>query len=130
MSETSRPHVLLIDDDDAVLTVLAEYLQAGGYAVVTATNARETTHILADGASFDVVVSDWSLPDLPARDLLRLLRDTLPDAALVVTTGHGPDTVRDDLSSLGIHRVLRKPYSMRLVRGAIDAAWAAKQGSR
>lgn len=124
-----RPRVLLIDDDEAVLSVLAEYLQAAGYPVATATNARDTTMLLAEGEPYDVVVLDWSLPDIPARDLMRLLREMLPDAALIVTTGHGPDTVHNDLSTLGIHSVLRKPYSMRLVRRAVEAAWADRAPS-
>jgi DNA-binding response OmpR family regulator len=80
--------VLIVEDDDAVLMMLQEGLQRGGFEVVTASNVRDAlSHIATE--TFDVLLSDLHLP--LAGDgftLVSAMRHTHPQALTVVLSGY------------------------------------------
>jgi two-component system response regulator HydG len=56
------PHILLVDDEPGIQTLLADVLRELGYAVDLAATIREAkTRLIAQ--SYDLVVADWRLPD-------------------------------------------------------------------
>jgi len=75
----ATPRVLVVEDDDAVRTMLQEVLQRDGFEVVAASNVRDALgHIV--GRPFDVLLSDLHLP--LAGDgftLVSAMRHTHPD---------------------------------------------------
>ena len=82
-------HVLYVDDEEAIVYVATLTLQALGYRVTAATDARQA---LADFRSrpfeFDVVVTDLSMPGLSGADLARQAREIRPDIPVVLTSGY------------------------------------------
>jgi len=84
----TTPRVLIVEDDDAVLTMLQEVLQRDGFEVMTASNVRDALgHIAAE--KFDVLLSDLHLP--LAGDgftLVSAMRHTHPNALTVVLSGY------------------------------------------
>jgi len=84
----ATPRVLVVEDDDAVRTMLQEVLQRDGFEVVAASNVRDALgHIV--GRPFDVLLSDLHLP--LAGDgftLVSAMRHTHPDALTVVLSGY------------------------------------------
>ncbi len=101
--------VLLVDDDDDSTSLLGALLARKGFEVAVARSVQEATMQLAN-SSFDVVVTDHSLGDGDARDVLKLRGN----ARGVVLTGHssvpvGPETV-----------VLTKPVDVSRLLGVLS----------
>lgn len=101
--------LLLVDDDPDILDILADYLCSVGYDVVAVGTGAEVERALCN-QQFSGAVVDWSLPDLPGPDLLRLFRERAPQCPVLVTTGHVREVVPTEAPVFGI---VRKPYSLR-----------------
>src|ERR1700674_2278701 len=84
----TTPRVLIVEDDDAVRSMLQEGLQRDGFEVVAASNVRDALrHIAAE--TFDVLVSDLHMP--LAGDgftLVSAMRHTHPNALTVILSGY------------------------------------------
>jgi diguanylate cyclase (GGDEF)-like protein len=104
-----RCSVLAVDDEPAVLALLAAQLGAD-FEVITATTAERARAILAERL-VDVVLADLQLPDESGLDLLDWVRRTVPRAARVLFTGAArmEDAV-DAINHSQVHRLVLKPW--------------------
>ncbi len=83
----SVPRVLIVDDEETVLTSIQGVLELEGYEAVAVTAGRQAL-ILAAAQRFDVVLTDLRLDDVDGLDILRELRRTSPDSVPIVLTGY------------------------------------------
>lgn len=101
--------VLAVDDDPAVLAVLAAQL-ANDFEVMTANTAEQGRALLAQ-RSFDIVISDLRLPDESGLDLLDWVRRTVPRTARVLFTGAARiEDMVDAINQSQVHRLVLKPW--------------------
>ncbi len=107
----TRPHVLLVDDEDGVRTAWAEYLGRRGYAVTALTNATDAQHaIFRNPLFFDVIICDLNMPGRTGRELLEAVLPVVRDRIPVVVTS-GVRYMIDALGELrhGAFSILPKP---------------------
>lgn len=108
-----RGTLLIVEDEDDVLEVLANYLRSLGYTVHGAESRAGTERLLAELDTIDAAIVDWSLPDGCGRDVITAIRARHPQCHFVVTTGHGAGVV-NDTRDIGLPaNIVRKPYTMR-----------------
>ena len=89
-AETSgRGLILVVDDEESIGRAYARTLGAAGFTVETASNGREAADA-ARARSFDVIVSDITMPEMNGLELLRSVREHDLDVPFVLMTG-GPD---------------------------------------
>ncbi len=88
MSEPSVPRaaLLCIDDDQAVLKCEKGLLETFGYTVVTASSGREGLE-LARLHSFDVVIVDYSMPEMNGQEFAIAMRRLRPLAPIIMLSG-------------------------------------------
>ena len=114
-------HILVVDDDEDVLTVLVEILRAAGFAVTAAGGGAAMREILAaDHREIDAVVLDCQMPGEPSTDLaLHAKNLRLP---VVMISGHVASMQFADENGL---QMLRKPFRsselLAAIRQAIDS---------
>ncbi|MEJ7590400.1 MAG: response regulator [Planctomycetaceae bacterium] len=70
--------VLVADDDPVSRRLLQNYLQKWGYDVVVTTNGAEAWRMI-EQEEFQMVISDWMMPELDGLDLIRRIRQHPPD---------------------------------------------------
>ena len=88
-TERDGATILLVDDDDAVCSVVAGMLNAGGYRVLTATSSEQALEVAARyPGELDLLVVDATLLGLPAPELFARLHRDRPKLALVVMSGY------------------------------------------
>ena len=105
---TGARRVLVIDDEPAVLRVLALLLERNGFAVESASNARDGLTLLAE-KGFDVILSDIIMPELSGLDFLRELRQhDLDIPVILMTAGATLDSALDAIE-YGAQQYLLKP---------------------
>jgi DNA-binding NtrC family response regulator len=78
--------VLLVDDEPKILSALCRTLRAEGYMMFTANGAQQALD-LVNVASFDVVVSDITMPGVNGVALMGEMRRRCPDTVRIMLTG-------------------------------------------
>lgn len=115
--------VLVVEDDELVSKSLALALRSSGAKVTLAVSAERALDLIAEGA-FDVVLSDWRLPNgTSGTELAESLAETHPALPCVILTGE----LHLEPSDGGIATpvVLRKPASHHAICEALSNACAA-----
>lgn len=103
--------LLLIDDDERLTAMLAEYLRQQGFAVEIAHDGKHGLAALASH-SFDALILDLMLPDVDGLDLCRQIRQTQP-LPILMLTARGDVTDRIVGLELGADDYLAKPFDAR-----------------
>jgi len=108
-----RGSVLVVDDDPGVLSVTGRLLQTEGYQVFTSTNGSEGLQILREKrAEIDLVITDFSMPDMDGPTLAVELRKIAPALKIIGVSGLNHQHRMDELKAIGFCEVLNKPYEM------------------
>ena len=112
--ETSRS-VLLVDDDKAVRTVLAEQLRELGFKVDEVADGRSAIDRLKGNGEYDVLLTDFAMPGMNGLDTIRTAVEQRPTIRALLMTGYADeDAVADARSKVP---VIRKPINLEeLVR--------------
>jgi DNA-binding response OmpR family regulator len=111
MPEVIRPHILVVDDDPQIRSLLKDYFGENGLRVSVASNGQEMSRIMNDEA-IDLVVLDLRLADEDGMAIARSLRDRLA-IPLVMLTGVRDEADRVMGLELGADDYVLKPFSPR-----------------
>ena len=121
-----RMSVLLVDDEPAVLDVMHQVLELGGFRVSTAANLTEAVEAGGSMAP-TLVVTDLLLPDGTGMELVRHLRKTWPSLPAVLVSGANE---RDEFVTSAINtetvEFLQKPFTMTDLNTAVDRALGSR----
>jgi DNA-binding response OmpR family regulator len=82
----SQRLILCIDDDEAILDYEKTFLERSGYAVMTASSARQGLE-LAAMHEFDAVLIDYKMPDMLGTDIAFEIKRVRPQLAVIVLSG-------------------------------------------
>jgi DNA-binding NtrC family response regulator len=117
--------ILLVDDEEEFIRILAERLEARGMKVAAACSGDEAIKI-AGTSDFDAVVLDLSMPGKDGIETLKELRGINGDLQVILLTGHA--TVDKGVQSikLGARDFLEKPLDFEKLLLKIAGAAAAK----
>lgn len=110
--------VLLVDDELPILTLVGDALEDEGYAVSRARSGVEAIAKLKLGESFDLIVSDVSMPDgISGVDLAHAARALNPQAKIILVSGHPKAQLEAFPPDVAY---LPKPYRLAQLLGAIE----------
>jgi len=108
----SAPHILVVDDEPDIRTLVQEILEDEGYVVASAENGEAARHALRDRRP-DLILLDIWMPDL---DGISLLKEWAEDEGLpcpvIMMSGHGTVETAVEATRLGAYDFLEKPLSM------------------
>ena len=79
--------ILIVDDDEALITSLSAVLQSEGYTIDAARSGNEAI-TMATTNSYDAMIVDIELPDIEGTDLLKRLPVQAAKAVKIILTGH------------------------------------------
>ena len=113
-------HVLIVDDDPAMRTMIADYLADQNFRVSTAADGREMARVLAAGG-VDLAVLDLKLGHENGLEIVRSLRADSDLPIIVVTGQHRDEIDRVVGLELGADDYLTKPFSPRELLARIRA---------
>jgi DNA-binding response OmpR family regulator len=119
-SERDEMAILLIEDEDGIITFVRRGLEAAGHHVLVADNGIDgLTMALSDDV--ELVVLDLGLPGIPGEEVLRRLRQRRPTVPVIVLTAK--DAVADRVANLeaGADDYVVKPFSFSELLARIRA---------
>lgn len=104
-------HLLVIDDDSRIRSLLQRFLTKSGYRVSTAQNADEARHTL-DGLTFDLLILDVMMPGQSGMEFATELRkkDQVP---ILMLTARAESESRIQGLEIGVDDYLAKPFEPR-----------------
>src|SRR5579871_3036424 len=113
--------VLVIDDEPFHAETVAESLERVGYECVVATSGTDGARLI-EQEEFDVIVTDLKMADLDGLAILRKAREVLPEAEVIMITGHGDVKTAVEAIKEGAANYLTKPVDLTELRAIVDKA--------
>lgn len=103
--------IMVLEDDEAVRRAVADLLTTLGYRVTSAGSTREAAERIADGAAFDLLLSDVVMPGSPSPpELARALQAERPDLKVLFMSGYAEDVVVHQGRIDADVSLIQKPY--------------------
>jgi DNA-binding NtrC family response regulator len=114
--------VLLIDDEEELVSTMRERLELRGITAETATTGEQGLECSRQ-SSFDVVVVDLKMPGLDGAEVVERIRERQPQVKVLLITGHGSGHGElDELANRG-YKILLKPFRIeRLIAMIYEVA--------
>ena len=112
----SKPSILIIDDDTAILRTFTRIFQRKGFCVAVAEKGKEAIEKICCN-HFDVALIDLCLPDMEGTELFPLIRSTSPGTVKIMLTGKM--LMRNNIE--GADALLGKPIAPDELLSLIDS---------
>lgn len=113
--------VLVVDNDEGHAEAMSESLSKIGYECAVAHSGEEAIQRL-DQASYEIVVTDLVMPGIGGLELLAESKERLPDAEVILVTGHGTVESAVEAMRRGAFNYLLKPLDLSQLRAVVDNA--------
>ena len=121
--------VLVVDDDEPHAEAVAESLERVGYECVVATSGREGLRLIEE-QTFDIIITDLIMEGVGGLEILAKARRELPDAEVVILTGHGTIKTAVTAMQAGATTYLTKPLDIGELRTRVDKASQSQRVAR
>jgi two-component system response regulator HydG len=113
--------VLVVDNDEALARAMEESLAKVGYECVVATSGPEGARKI-ETDTFDIVVTDLVMNDVDGMEVLSRARQALPDAKVILVTGHATVPKAVEAMQQGAFNFLEKPITTNRLRAVCEKA--------
>ncbi len=108
---TDKRKILVVDDEDALRTVLSSELVSEGYEVAAAGDGDEAINELQKKA-FDLVLLDIKMPRMNGFEVLKFIKDKHPTTKVIMLTGFADLKNAIESKKLGAEDFVSKPYDL------------------
>jgi CheY-like chemotaxis protein len=109
--------ILVVDDEEMVCKTLKMVLSLDQHAVTTATSGQEGLSLFEPGR-FDLVITDYRMPDLNGDKLAAAIRAQAPQQKILMITAYGQSLLTGDFP-LAVDEVMAKPFDLQEFRDAV-----------
>ena len=118
--------ILIMDDDERVLSTLERMLKVLGYKAFPAVNGedaiRKYSEALKDGERFDLVILDYTIANgMGGKEAVRQLLNLDPEVKAVLSSGYDVETILPDYRSRGFTAFLKKAYTIQELSKVIES---------
>ncbi|MBU0479463.1 MAG: response regulator [Proteobacteria bacterium] len=108
--------LLLVDDDGNILAACAKMLSVMGCGVETCHSGAEALKVFrADPDRFDLVITDFVMPEMDGLDLAGKMLDIRPELPVVMITGYNENINEEKARMAGVKALLHKPLDMKML---------------
>ncbi|MEC9177380.1 MAG: phosphate regulon transcriptional regulator PhoB [Pseudomonadota bacterium] len=125
-----KPHVLIVEDEAALVTMLRYNLESEGYRVSEAIDGEEAILLVIEEPP-DLILLDWMLPSLSGIEVGRRIRrnESARDVPIIMLTARGEDSDRVRGLDSGADDYITKPFSPRELMARVRAVLRRSQPS-
>ncbi|WP_051305612.1 hybrid sensor histidine kinase/response regulator [Desulfogranum mediterraneum] len=120
-----KERILFVDDEPNICTISERMLTGLGYAVTTCVSSSQALALVtAEPLSFDLVISDLTMPEYTGDRLAWRIREIRPDIPVILSTGYSKIVQGEEFAKLGVQAIVYKPLGKaelaRTVRRVLD----------
>ncbi len=120
-SSSSRISLLLVDDEEGFVNVLAKRMSRRGIDVTGVLTGTEALQVLRK-KDFDITVLDLKLEDMDGIEVLKIIKKMAPDIPVIMLTGHGSEQAAEEGLKYGAFDYLTKPCDLAELIAKINKA--------
>ena len=110
MRQDGHGTLLLVEDEDRLRKLVAQFLRAEGFDVTEAGDGAEGVNRFEDSGPFDLVLLDLNLPIFSGVEVCRRIKRRSPDQRVMICSAAILRDHEEALSLLGVEHFLTKPY--------------------
>lgn len=114
-------NLLIVDDEQSYRQLLTLVFQGDGHNIRTAMNGRDALQQL-ESESADVIITDVKMPDMDGIELLRSLREFLPDIGVILMTAFATVETAREAFKLGADDFIQKPFDVEELKIIVKKA--------
>lgn len=104
--------ILVVDDEEVIVGMYQETLKELGYTVTAHCSSEKTfKEFKTSPGSFDLVITDQTMPNLPGSELAKKILQIRPDIPIILCTGFSSVVSEEEAKEIGIKRFVMKPVS-------------------
>ncbi|MCI0706363.1 MAG: response regulator [Ignavibacteriae bacterium] len=107
----AKNRILVVDDEEALRTVLGSELEGEGYVVQMAGDGDEAIKILESNA-FDLILLDIKMPTVDGFEVLKFIKQKHPLSKVIMLTGFADLKNAIESKKLGAEDFVSKPYDL------------------
>ena len=104
-------NILIVDDEQSYRQLLSLVFETEGNKIRTAMNGRQALELLQEEPA-DIIISDVKMPDMDGIEMLRAVRETLPDLGVVLMTAFASVETAREAFKLGADDFIPKPFDV------------------
>jgi putative two-component system response regulator len=119
-------HILIVDDEPEVCSILAKRLEKEGYLCVTAHGGREALSYFYKN-NFSLIISDIRMPETTGMDLLAKIKASIPSMMVIIMTAYPEITLAVEARRLGANDFILKPIDLDLLALTVKKAMEKKR---
>ncbi len=119
MEKTSEIRVLVVDNDQTILTILEEFLALSNYEVNTAATGLDALKLLRNG-DYGLLLTDIVMPDISGLGLIEIARKEFPGLPIIAMTGYSKQ-VKNLTSEQSPDYYLEKPFNLKMLADIIES---------
>jgi len=117
--------VLVVDDEEYILSTLKAMLERLGYSVMTASGGRMAVEMFQTHQDkIDLVMLDMIMPEMSGAEVFDRVQATKPGAKVILASGYSLDSLAEDVLSRGGNGFIQKPIDMarlsQMIRDVLD----------
>jgi len=105
-----QEHILLVDDEEAIVKMMAQMLSLSGYKVTPLTDTTKAIAFFRNAPeSVNLVISDMTMPKMTGLELAAHLKAIRADIPIILCSGYNESVTEETLKAVGIREYLTKP---------------------
>lgn len=115
----ARTRILIVDDEATITWLLEEGLAELADDVISVDSGEQALHLFA-ATPFDVLVTDYKMPQMDGLTLAGHVKQLQPRVRVVLLTAYGSEWLRQYAGEVGIGHVLNKPVKLAEIRRLVS----------
>lgn len=120
--------VLIIDDDETVLSVTQQIVMRAGFCTAVASSGREGVSVLERQIDeVSCILLDMSMPGMDGLETFRVLRRIKPEVPIIIVSGYSDRDMRETFGDNRPFAFVQKPYSISELDGLLHKAIGRQQ---
>jgi response regulator RpfG family c-di-GMP phosphodiesterase len=123
-----RPTLLVLDDEERILSALRRSLRREGYEILTTESVEQALRVLAE-QPVDVILSDQNMPGRTGLQFLTEAAKLRPEAARLLITGWTEEIPQDTLEDVGVFALITKPWDDAQLKQTLRRASGREPGA-
>jgi len=116
---SAKLKILVLDDEEIVVTRLKAALEKEGYAVETFTDSRIAKERLEE-CRFDIVVTDLKMANIDGMQLFQFVKQKYPSTEVILISGFATLDVVKNALQVGVRDVIAKPFKISQIKELIN----------
>ena len=113
--------ILLVDDEDMIIRVGRQMLEALGYQVIEARSGKEAVEVYRENQDrIQVIILDVIMPDMDGSETFDLLKEIDPDVKVLLASGYSIDGKAGEILERGCHGFIQKPFDLNNLSTVIN----------